>query len=529
MNTYVANTPLDPKAHYRLLRHCTSRELWENHIPEFNQSGPESRPGRVGLIRAVGVVFSSAATAAEKQNAREWLVQLLADPSEKVRRYAILALPKLGTGPKEETALLDLFHSTASTRERDALAETLGKIGSAASLQALRDAPGAPVHAVQKIQAGIVRVEDAGSLNMDQPLEDFRNLRIHLRCRKGLEAMVRDEVAAESPTAQKFQFLQEGKTFVAVRAAAPFSLTELTFSRCAASMGFVLGIIRPGETSFREEVIAHAITSPLARRLFHAFHHGTPRYRIDFIGTEARRGSAIDIASRAYSLDPRILNDAHHAPWAVEVHGTAVGESIELRPRWSPDPRFAYRVGDVAASSHPPLAAALARISLADGGSVADAKIWDPFCGSGLELIERTALGGVGCVHGSDLDAEAIATARANMLEAEKLHLWAKPPRTSLHCGDFRKYPGQAGIGPGSLDLVISNPPLGRRIRVPDLRGLIGDLFQTSGHVLRHGGKLVFTHPLKTGDPTKRFRLHSRHPADLGGYECRLECWIKER
>ena len=63
--------------------------------------------------------------------------------------------------------------------------------------------------------------------------------------------------------------------------------------------------------------------------------------------------------------------------------------TVELWPRGLPDPRFAYRVAHVPASSHPTLAAALARVA----GARPDDVVWDPFVGAATELVERARLG----------------------------------------------------------------------------------------------------------------------------------------
>ena len=83
-------------------------------------------------------------------------------------------------------------------------------------------------------------------------------------------------------------------------------------------------------------------------------------------------------------------------------------------PKLAPDPRFSYRQKDVPAASHPPLAASLARL----GGCKNEDIVWDPFCGSGLELIERGLLGGSPVIFGSDLSAEAIEITKKNFAAA---------------------------------------------------------------------------------------------------------------
>src|SRR5580700_2405141 len=96
----------------------------------------------------------------------------------------------------------------------------------------------------------------------------------------------------------------------------------------------------------------------------------------------------------------------------------------------TPDPRFAYRRRDVPAASHPPLAACLARLA----GRLPNEVIWDPFCGSGLELIESALLGGARSVCGSDCSSQAIAIAQ-NTLAAAQI----KSVPATFICGDFRK------------------------------------------------------------------------------------------
>jgi tRNA G10 N-methylase Trm11 len=72
---------------------------------------------------------------------------------------------------------------------------------------------------------------------------------------------------------------------------------------------------------------------------------------------------------------------------------------------------------------------------------------------------------------------------------------------------------------------VITNPPLGRRVRVPDLHGLCADLFKVSAQVLRPGGLLVFINPLRLEPEGLPLALQHRRTVDLGGYDCRLEVY----
>ena len=225
-----------------------------------------------------------------------------------------------------------------------------------------------------------------------------------------------------------------------------------------------------------------------------------------------------EVANRAYALCPDILNDPREAPWAIDLHPVKGGCSVELRPKLTPDPRLYYRTDDVWAASHPPLAACMARIA----GRVKDEIVWDPFCGSGLELIESALLGGVKIIHGTDLDAAAIAIAQANFAAA-------KLPQVEAHfaCADFRDFEKIEGLGKSSVTLIITNPPMGRRIRVPSLYGLINDLFRVAAEALKPGGRLVFANPVRAEPADRSLQLQSRQAIDLGGFECRLEVYRK--
>jgi tRNA G10 N-methylase Trm11 len=202
----------------------------------------------------------------------------------------------------------------------------------------------------------------------------------------------------------------------------------------------------------------------------------------------------------------------------MDLHPAGRGISVELRPKLTPDPRFTYREADIRAASHPPLAACMARL----GRGVNPEIVWDPFCGSGLELIERAMLGGVQRIYGTDINRDAIVISRANVAAAN-----VKAVPLTFACCDFRDYAKVEGLGPKSVTLIITNPPMGRRIRVPDLRGLIGDLFSVAAAVLKPGGRLLFANPLRIEPLDRSLKLKYRKVIDLGGFNCRLEMYLK--
>ena len=497
---------------YRQLRAMPWEQLWTDEVAQFDRASPRERFERVSVVRAVGVVFLESGPAAQRDEVRQWLRKLLQDPEEKIRRYAIAALPKIGAGASDEAELLTLLRSDTGDRERKFLGQTLDKIGGEATLKALGATGTLGLQTEQKVKASLARSQSPSTVVMNREIADFPGLRIHLRGRAGLEGIVREEVAAQG----EFSVLDVQPGLVAIAPKAPFTLADIFALRCFGTAGFVLGHVKSAEESAAAEALASVIASPLSLRLLSALTQGAIRYRLDFVAKGHQRAAVREVANRASALCPQILNDAREAPWAIDIHPTTDGESVELRPRISPDPRHAYRLDDVPAASHPPLAACMARLA----GRQEKESVWDPFCGSGLELIERAMLGGAVSVLGTDLSDQAIAIARRNFAAAQPGFTGAR-----FACADFRDFAREENLA--GLTLIISNPPLGRRVPIRNLRGLFEDIFAVAAKVLAPGGRLVFTNPFKMESPQPSLKLQSRQTVDLGGFECRLELYRK--
>lgn len=503
---------------YRQLRALSCDQLWTVEVPKFEKATPRERMQSVALIRAVGVVFAASGSAEQQTEVRAWLTRLLRDPEEKIRRYAMAALPKIGVGASEERELISLLQTTAGDRETKSLGRTLEKIGGTATLEAVTAAPGLLPQTEQKVKASLARQESPSEVRLESVLPLTPGVRVHLRCRKGLESIVREEVKEKLVNTGKFRLLDFRSRCVAIAPLAPFSLSDLYALRCFDKLGFGLGVVRETSEDEYVEGLAQVITSPMAQQLLKTFTEGSIRYRLDFVDKGHQRGAVRNVVNRAYALCPDILNDAREAPWAMDLHPTGHGTSVELRPKITPDPRLYYRTDDVPAASHPPLAACMARLA----GRMPDEVVWDPFCGSGLELIERALLGGVKSIHGTDLSPAALKIAEANFKAAKLDGVQAR-----FDCTDFHNFAKVPGLAPGSVTLVITNPPMGRRVPVPNLHRLIGDLFTVAGQVLKPGGRLVLANPLKVEPQGAPLKLESREVIDLGGFDCRLEKYIR--
>ncbi|MCB9559953.1 MAG: methyltransferase [Kofleriaceae bacterium] len=256
--------------------------------------------------------------------------------------------------------------------------------------------------------------------------------------------------------------------------------------------------------------LAATLAAPPTRALLTALTDGPVRWRLALGGAGHRRAVVWRAAQAVRAAAPELINDPKATTWDVVVD--AARTTVELRPHKLDDPRFAWRVADVPASSHPTVAAALARLA----GARADDVVWDPFCGSGAELIERARLGPWRRLVGSDLDDRALAAARANLAAA------GLADRAELIRADALAH------DPGGVTLIITNPPLGRRIR-GDAAALLEQFVTRAARLLAPDGRLVWITPAvrRTHDAAIRAGLYRdvHHIVDLGGYDGDLEVW----
>lgn len=501
------------KALYKQLRSQSWSDL-APQLPAYDAAPARERLDRVGLLRAVAVVVSESSTREGEAEARAWLIRQLEDPAEKIRRYAMAALAKLEGAPEAESALRARMGTAQSERESRQLREALTRVGSTATLESLAHTPAQDPEAEQRLQARLARSRSRSGIRMALAIQPAPGLRVQLRGRRGLEPWMRDEAETHPEIRRRFRVADTGPGRVTLEPTAAFTIADIHALRCFGTAALVLGQAPVAGAPDEAARIAGAIAAPASRRLLESLTNGPVRYRLDFIGRGARRAVLREVTTRVFEAAPTLLNDPVEAPWEIDVHPCDAGQSIELRPRLVPDPRFAFRMDDIAAASHPPLAACLARLA----GRQEQEVVWDPFCGSGLELVERGLMGGVTRLCGTDLSAGAIAACRANLAAADLGAI-----RIDLRCTDFRQFILRGGLAPGSVSLVITNPPLGRRVRIPNLRQLIRDLLEMSARVLRPGGRLVCINPIELDQlPAGLERVH-RSQVDLGGFDCWLE------
>jgi 23S rRNA G2445 N2-methylase RlmL len=469
-------------------------------VARFDAATPVER---ARLTRLVGRV----AQARRDRTFAEFLVARIADPDDKTARNAALALGKLGElvpAADVERALVARWASAPAPLRR-ALAEALGKLGGAAALAVLDDAGDDDelrrlAHEARvKIQRTLGRA-DAGAITDD--VAPAAPLRALAHCRHGLAALLADELAQHAA-----RVVDDETVSLTLRA----PLASLWAARTMLRFGFPL----PTRGADLERAVVDALASDAAWAIFSRFTRGTPRYRLEWADAGHRRALTFRVAAAVAARRPQLVNDPTDTLWEVVVREERSRPTVELWPRGLPDPRFAYRVAHVPASSHPTLAAALARVA----GARPDDVVWDPFVGAATELVERARLGPARALFGTDADEAALARARDNLAAA---HVDATLIRADART--FRP--------PLSPTAIITNPPMGRRVLDRTRTGdLYRDFLAHAAALLPRGGRLTWISP--RGDETLAvatplgLRATLRQRVDMAGFWGEIQSFTK--
>jgi tRNA G10 N-methylase Trm11 len=116
---------------------------------------------------------------------------------------------------------------------------------------------------------------------------------------------------------------------------------------------------------------------------------------------------------------------------------------------------------------------------------------------------------------GTDVDEAALRRARANLDSIGATN-------ATVERGDARRH------DPGTIDLVITNPPMGRRV-LPgfDLDELLASVMENALHRLEPHGRLVLLSPrprtTRAVAAAHGWECTRRARVDLGGFEVELE------
>lgn len=456
-----------------------------------------------GKARLVGVLGLLAR--AGDAEARGLVIARMGDAAVRVRRAAAAALGKLG-GDDARAALLARWDADGVTPdERRVLVEALGKLGGDEVVAKLRELEvGGDAELARKRDRALLMADreaqrdDASAIVVDKPPP--MPLQIRLGCRSGLAAMLVDELREHAIEAKA---LVDNEAELVLDA----PLETLFAAHLWATIAIRVPLASGGDLP---RALVETITSERVRGLLRAWTNGPIRWRLGFASGHKRAvvwNVARDVTARAAEL----VNDPTSTTWDFLVDDAA--RTLLLVPKKLEDPRFAWRVAEVPAASHPSVAAALVR--LAGAGQ----RVWDPFCGSAVELVERARRGGPATrIVGSDLEDAALAAARANAAAAGV--------ELELVKGDARS------VEIGEVDVAITNPPLGSRVHVDAIALLVEAVPNIARQIVR-GGRLVWitpsvrrtTHACEAAGLSRVASL----PVDLGGVRGHVEHWEKRR
>jgi 23S rRNA G2445 N2-methylase RlmL len=438
--------------------------------------------------------------------AAEWLLEAVTDDDPKTRRAAARGLGKLPPTKAIEDRLAKAFDQASSEDDRRVLALALGKTGSDAADERLsRGEYGRASLIASRERARRTTASIVPSASVQTPL------RVWFHGRSGLEGIVEEELGR---AVGKGRFVSPG----VVEASLSGPLARALSVRTATHIGFPL--TKAERTDDLAADIARAVCSDEALAIFRAFtshdkkgEHAPIRFRLTFTRGGHRRSVVWRTAELVKQRGNDLVNDPTESTWEVVVDEVGGKVALELVPRMH-DARFAYRQDLVAASSHPTIAAALARVAARRKDDV----VWDPFVGAGAELVERALLGPYARLVGTDVDPRAIAAARANLDRAGVAN-------ATLEARDSTTY------APEGVTCIITNPPMGRRVH----RGTHGELLERfvahAADVLPPGGSLVWLVPepraVHARAATAGLWLERSISVDMGGFSAELEIWLK--
>ncbi len=459
-----------------------------------------SAPDEGAKARLVGVLGLLAR--AGDDEARAALVACTGDAVARVRKAAAIALGKLGGDDARDALLARWDAADAAPDERRALAEALGKVGGEVALDRLRAL-------ATSEDRELMRRRDRAVLMADRTAkrdEDSRiigdaapatPIQIQLGCRPGLGSLLVEELAALNLMAQPL-----GDRGAELRLTRP--LASLFAARLWATAAIPLPLAAGADLV---TAITRTITAPATLALLRGWTRGPIRWRLGFERGH-KRAIVWRVARDVTAAVPDLINDPTATTWDFLVDDEA--RTLALVPRRIDDPRFAYRVAEIPAASHPTVAAALAWLA----EPRATDRVWDPFCGSGLELVELARRGAPRALAGSDLDPRALDAARANLDAAQV--------SAALALADARDH------DPDTVEVIVTNPPLGSRVQL-DAAALLVAALPGFVRALAPGGRLVWItpSPRKTSPVAEQLGLQRTRslPVDLGGVRGQLERW----
>jgi 23S rRNA G2445 N2-methylase RlmL len=462
---------------------------------QLAEAGPAAR---VRLVRLIARV-------ARENPERDLVAELcarLGDGDANVQRAAIIGLGKLKV-PGIEATLLDYAAHGHALPEYRSLVEALGKAGGQPAADWLASQTSddeLTARIIERARLMLARTANrpAQAQNVQLDLDVERAQTLLLTCREGLESIVAEQVQALGETK-----VSHGRVCIyGFRG----SLSQGLVARSALGVGFELPL---AEAANNIDAVVGTLKCSGLLDWMQRSGGGTPRVRLSFAGQGHQRAAVWDLQTRLVREALPLVADPTAASWDIVVDLSQGW--LDIMPKQFDDPRFSWRVAQLPSASHPTIAAALAHVA----GATPEDVVWDPFIGSGLELVERARLGPYRAMFGTDIDERALEAARANLAAAQVKHV-------TLLLRDAATAPVR------DVTLVITNPPLGARL-VRD--GTLGELLEATlaqgWRVLGPGGRWVWLSPMPAHTASFAhhlgFDVQRRGPVDVGGLKPELQ------
>src|SRR5262249_36583039 len=137
-----------------------------------------------------------------------------------------------------------------------------------------------------------------------------RPLALHLHCRRGLEAVLVEELGGASGARAV------GPGVVSLLLDGP--LDRLWRARTFLGFAFPLPPVAIVDGD-RAAAVARALAQPAAREVLGAFTKGAPRYRLEWTGAGKRRAEVHRAVEAAAALWPELVNDPSRRAWEAVV------------------------------------------------------------------------------------------------------------------------------------------------------------------------------------------------------------------
>jgi len=466
--------------------------------PLVERIATEKEPGRAHLVHLLGRLGAPA---------EPHLLALLQNTDGKSRRNAIAALGA-NRSTKVESILIEMWKRGVAVEDQRAIVRTLAKIGTDESLDLVstastNDAELKRLLANAKTALSRTLTRSVGA-EIDLTRTPAKPVTVVLFARDGIEEIVEEEAARWD--AHK---VARGRVHATLNGNAEALFGVRTMLR----FGFPLTPRPLTASSDLATELAEMLTSKEAQAVFDTFTKGRKSFRIAWADGGHRRSVVWACAQKVTEKATDLVNDPSESAWEALVRPFERELMCDLIPRKIHDPRFTYRETDVQGASHPTVAAALAYMAGVREKDV----VWDPFVGSGTELIERAKLGGFAELVGTDVNAKAIESAKKNAAAAGV--------DLRLECADATQF---TGVRPTT---ILTNPPLGKRVLLGESREVVRRFLAHAATLLPKGGQLVWVSP----DPDflgKQARASGLareldQSFDMGGFPAVMERWRK--